>query len=66
MNGSTSLLLDSPWIAVAGALGAFLLLFGFLQIYARLSGAAPEMTRKLLHAGSGVLTLTFPFLFSDL
>ena len=65
MNASASLL-EHPWIAVAAALGAFLLLFGLLQIYARVSGASPEVTRKLLHTGSGLLTLTFPFLFNDL
>lgn len=54
----------NPWPAMAAALGAFLLLFLILQIYARF-GAAPETTRKLLHTGSGLLTLSFPFLFKD-
>ena len=41
------------------------LLFGGLQVYARATAARPETTRKMFHAGSGVLTLAFPFLFHE-
>jgi phytol kinase len=54
------------WTACAAAFGAFLLLLVGLDAYARGSGAPAEVTRKLLHSGSGALTLTFPFLFRDL
>jgi phytol kinase len=54
------------WTACAAALGAFLLLLAGLEMYARRSAAPAEVTRKLLHSGSGALTLTFPFLFRDL
>jgi phytol kinase len=57
---------QNPWIACASAFGAFVLLFAGLQTYARSGRASAEMTRKLLHAGSGAMTLTFPFLFRDL
>lgn len=50
--------------AMTVVLAAFLLLFLALQLYAR-GGAAPETTRKLLHTGSGLLTLSFPFLFTE-
>ena len=57
-------LAGNTWAAMAIALGAFLLLFGGLHVYARATGARPETTRKMLHAGSGVLTLAFPFCFA--
>jgi len=53
-----------PWIGVAVILGAFVLLFAGVAVYAR-AGGPPEITRKLVHAGSGILTLAFPFLFRD-
>ncbi len=58
-------LAENPSLAIAVALGAFLLLFGALLVYARTSTARPETTRKLLHTGSGLLTLAFPFLFQE-
>ena len=53
------------WAAIGVALAGFVALFGALQIYARASETPPETTRKMFHAGSGVLTLAFPFLFHD-
>jgi phytol kinase len=35
-------------------------------MYARRGGASGELTRKMLHSGSGALTLSFPFVFRDL
>jgi phytol kinase len=55
----------SAWLAIAAALAAFLLLFAALQVLAQATPAGPETTRKLLHTGSGLLTLTFPFLFRE-
>jgi phytol kinase len=66
MNSPLPFFVEHTWLAVALALGAFLVLFAALQVYARLSSARPETTRKLLHTGSGLLTLTFPFLFHEL
>ena len=59
-------LAGNTWAAMAIALGAFLVLFGGLQVYARATGARPETTRKMFHTGSGVLTLAFPFLFREM
>jgi phytol kinase len=53
------------WTACAAAFGAFMLLLVGLDAYARGTGAPAEVTRKLLHSGSGALTLAFPFLFRD-
>lgn len=53
----------TPWIGIALAMAAFLALFAGLQMYSRLMRPHPEALRKLLHTGSGLLTLTFPFLF---
>jgi phytol kinase len=55
----------NPWIAIASAMVAFLALFGVLKGYARLARPHPEAVRKLLHTGSGLLTLSFPFLFDE-
>lgn len=55
----------STWLVMAGTMSAFLLLLVALQAYARTVSVPPETTRKLLHAGSGLLTLPFPFLFRD-
>ncbi len=66
MSRTMSALANSPWLAVATILGAFLLLFSLLLVWSRTSSARPETTRKLLHAGSGLLTLTFPFLFREM
>ena len=53
------------WLGIAAAMSAFLLLLVALQAYARAVTVQPETTRKLLHAGSGLLTLPFPFLFHE-
>jgi phytol kinase len=60
-----SALAQHPWLGVALALGAFLLLFAVLQVVARTGAASPESTRKMFHAGSGILTLGFPFIFRE-
>lgn len=54
-----------PWIAIVVFLAAFLALVGALILVSRLRAPHPEVTRKLLHTGSGLLTLLFPFLFSE-
>jgi phytol kinase len=55
----------SAWLAIAAAMLPFLLLFLVLQVCAETTAIRPETTRKLLHAGSGMLTLPFPFLFHE-
>jgi phytol kinase len=55
-----------PAAAVAAFLIAFLLLLSAVVVHRRLWSPHPEVTRKIVHAGSGLLTLSFPFLFRDL
>ena len=65
MTAGPPLLVQDPWLAIGAIFTAFLLLFGIVQLTERLGVASPEGTRKMMHAGSGVLTLAFPFLFRD-
>ena len=44
---------------------AFAVVFGIGEIGFHYFGMRSEATRKLIHAGIGVITLTFPFLFDD-
>jgi len=53
------------WAAIGIALAGFALLFAGVQVLARVTSARPETTRKVFHTGSGVLTVTFPFLFQE-
>ena len=55
-----------PWTAVAGFMTAFVVLLGALWWFQRQFSPHPELPRKMLHAGSGLLTLSFPFLFDRL
>jgi len=59
-------LVEQPWVAIGLVLAAFLALFLTLAAIARGSRVAPEVSRKLFHVGSGLLTLSFPFLFREL
>jgi phytol kinase len=58
---------DHPWLAIVVEMAAFLLLFAALEVWSqkKTTSVRPETTRKLLHVGSGILTLAFPFLFVD-
>ena len=55
-----------PWAAIAVILAAFLLLVAVVLALHRFARTPPELTRKLLHTGSGLLTLSFPLLFAEL
>jgi len=47
----------------AGVIGfVFLLLLGCAELWARVGDPRPEYTRKLVHLGGGVISLSFPFL----
>ena len=62
---AAALLSERVPLAIALALAAFLVLFTALEGCARRGLMSPEATRKLLHTGSGLLTLSFPFVFHD-
>lgn len=55
----------NPWLGIAAALGGFLTLFAGLLVLSRAGVMHGEGTRKLFHAGSGLLTLAFPFIFRE-
>jgi phytol kinase len=65
MTQGAPLLIANPWLAIAASLAAFLGLFALVQALARSGVVSPEGTRKIMHAGSGLLTLAFPFLFAE-
>jgi phytol kinase len=65
VNGILQVLAGNTWLAIAVMLAAFLGLYGALHLYSRVGTARPESTRKMFHTGSGILTLSFPFLFHE-
>lgn len=65
MRAVVETLAQEPWMGIAAALGGFLLLFGALVLASRTGAVGGEGTRKIFHAGSGLLTLSFPFIFRD-
>jgi phytol kinase len=56
----------SPWLGIALLMAAFVVLILALKLYQRFGSPEPESVRKLLHVISGLLTLSFPFLFTDI
>jgi phytol kinase len=52
-----------PWISAGVLLASFLLWLGALKLLQHFRSPHPEHLRKLLHTGSGLLTLSFPWLF---
>jgi len=55
----------NPWLGIAIVLAIFAVLMGALSLYRRLARPHPEWLRKLIHMGMGMVTLAFPWLFSD-
>jgi phytol kinase len=65
MTDTPRLLIENPWLGIAAAFAAFLTLFASVLALGRSGAVSSEGTRKIVHAGSGLLTLAFPFLFRD-
>jgi phytol kinase len=55
----------NPWLGVATVVGLLLAVMGGLRLYQCLCNPHPELVRKLLHMGMGLLTLSFPWLFNE-
>jgi phytol kinase len=55
----------SPWLGIAVVLLALGGLMGGLRLYQRLAQPHPEVVRKFLHVGMGLVTLSFPWLFDQ-
>ncbi len=53
----------SPWLGMAIVIGSLGLLMTALRLWQRLGTPHPELVRKGLHIGMGLLTLSFPWLF---
>jgi phytol kinase len=54
-----------PRLGAAALLALFVALLLGLHRLSRQPGVTPELTRKLLHVASGLLTLSFPLLFAS-
>jgi phytol kinase len=53
----------APWLGIALVLAVLGGLMAGLRIYQRLAAPHPEVVRKFLHVGMGLVTLSFPWLF---
>ncbi|MEM7681246.1 MAG: hypothetical protein AAF288_04750 [Planctomycetota bacterium] len=54
-----------PWLGIAVVLSCFFGLLALLWGWKRFAAPQPESTRKLLHIGMGLITLGFPWLFTE-
>jgi phytol kinase len=55
----------NPWAGIAAFLGMLALLTGAIRLWQRIAQPAPELPRKLMHIGTGLLTLAIPWLFRE-
>jgi phytol kinase len=53
----------NPWLGIGLVLAILVGLMAALRLFQRLAAPHPELVRKLLHMGMGLVTLTFPWLF---
>jgi phytol kinase len=53
----------NPWLGMAVVLGALAGLLGGLRLYQRWGSPHPELLRKILHIGMGLVAVSFPWLF---
>lgn len=52
-----------PWAGIAGFSVALAALAGVVRAWQRRAQPAPELPRKIMHVGTGLLALAFPWLF---
>lgn len=57
--------MTGAWPGIAGFLAAMAALAGGLRVWQRLAAPPPELPRKLMHIGTGLLVLAFPWLFHE-
>jgi phytol kinase len=55
----------SPLLGMLLVLSVILGLMLCLRVYRRRSSVHPELVRKLFHVGTGLFTLTLPWIFAD-
>jgi phytol kinase len=56
----------NPWLAIAVVLAAFGTLLVSLRLYQKWGNPHPELLRKILHVGMGLVAVAFPWLFDRL
>jgi len=55
----------NPWLGIIIVLALLGGLIGALAVFQKTKQPHPELVRKLLHIGMGLVTLSFPWLFSE-
>jgi phytol kinase len=55
----------SPWLGMVLVLGILGGLVAGLRVFQRRAAPHPELVRKLLHMGMGLVTLAFPWMFDE-
>jgi phytol kinase len=55
----------NPWLGVAVVIGLLAAMFGVLKLYEVTLKPHPEVLRKLMHVGTGLVVLTFPWVFAS-
>jgi phytol kinase len=58
--------IENPWLGIGLVLGALATLLALLRLYQVAVAPHAEVTRKLLHIGMGLSTLSLPWLFREL
>lgn len=54
-----------PLLGIAAVLGTMAAMFGLLKLLERLARPQPEVLRKLLHVGMGLVVISFPWVFAE-
>jgi phytol kinase len=54
---------SNPWIGILTVMAALLVMFAALKLMERTRRPHPEVLRKLMHVGTGLLVVSFPWVF---
>ena len=57
--------MTSPWLGIVGVLAVLGGLAGALKLLERLISPHPELLRKTLHVGMGLVVISFPWIFDE-
>ena len=55
----------NPWLGIAGVVAVLGLLMGALKALGRFVSIPPEVSRKAVHIGMGLVCLSFPWIFAE-
>ncbi|MGH7427416.1 MAG: hypothetical protein ACREJ4_03510, partial [Candidatus Methylomirabilaceae bacterium] len=56
--------MPNPWLSMCLVVSSFTVMMAGLRVYRRSHSMGPELVRKLLHVGMGLVTLSLPWLFA--